>query len=215
MHYSLCDMFSDLTQNSVEAGAKRIAVRLIQDEASIFFSVEDDGRGMTREQLERAADPFYTDGVKHPGRRVGLGIPFLIQTADETGGFWKVETRALGSQAAAISSGVQIEEGLRRSAKNGEETGAFLACRLDARNIDLPPLGSVAGFLGQCLSLEGDFEMTVERKAPWTEYSLKRTEIIEALGLEGDCGFADASALNLLGAYLESLETEDVENANG
>ena len=206
MHSSLCDMFSDLTQNSAEAGAKRIAVRLIQDEASIFFSVEDDGRGMARDELQRAADPFYTDGVKHPGRRVGLGIPFLIQTADETGGFWKIEARALGSQAAAISSGSQIGEGLRPAAKGGEETGTFLACLLDLRNIDLPPLGNVAGFLGQCLSLEGGFEMTVERKAPWTEYSLRRSEIIEALGLDGDEGFADASALNLLGIYLESLE---------
>ena len=86
MRYSLCGMFSCLAQDSVEAGAKRIAVRLIQDDESIFFSVEDDRRGMTREQLEKAA-PFYADGAKHPGRGVGLGISFLMQTADETGGF--------------------------------------------------------------------------------------------------------------------------------
>ena len=210
MHYSLCDMFSDLAQNSVEAGAKRIAVRLIQDEEAVFFSVEDDGRGMTRDELNKAADPFYTDGVKHPGRRVGLGIPFLIQTADETGGFWKIETRAKDANVASISSGAQIEEGLRPAAKDEEETGTFLACLLDLQNIDLPPLGSVAGFFGQCLSLEGDFEMTAERNAPWTEYSLKRSEIIEALGIDGETGFADASALSLLGAYLESLEGEEV-----
>ena len=209
MHYSLCDMFSDLTQNSVEAGAKRIAVRLIQDEASIFFSVEDDGRGMTGEELEKAADPFYTDGKKHPCRKVGLGIPFLIQTAEETLGAWKIETRAEVSSVAKLFSGESIEEGLRQLAKSGEETGTFLACRLDARNIDLPPLGDVAGFFAQCLSLEGDFEMTAERRAPWTEYSLKRSELMDALGLEGDCGFADASALALLWAYLESLEGEE------
>ena len=211
MHYSLCDMFSDLTQNSVEAGAKRIAVRLIQDEEAIFFSVEDDGRGMTGDELQRAADPFYTDGKKHPGRKVGLGIPFLIQTAEETLGAWKIESRAKGCEASALFSSSSIDEGLRPAAKSGEETGTFLACRLDARNIDLPPLGDVPGFLGQCLSLEGDFEMAIERRAPWTEYSLRRSELMDALGLDGDAGFADVSALNLLGAYLESLEEEDAD----
>ena len=199
-------MFSDLTQNSVEAGAKRIAVTLIQNEGSIFFSVEDDGRGMTGDELAKAADPFYTDGEKHPGRKVGLGIPFLIQTAEETGGAWKIESRAAGSDVALLSAGGQIAKALRQEASSGEGTGILLACQLDLKNIDLPPLGDVPGFLGQCLSLEGDFEMTVERKAPWTEYSARRSELMEALGIEGACGFADVSALSLLGAYLESLE---------
>ena len=215
MHYSLCDMFSDLAQNSVEAGAKRIAVRLIQDNESIFFSVEDDGRGMTQEQLEKAADPFYTDGVKHPGRKVGLGIPFLIQTAEETAGAWKIEARAKDAKTAAIFSAAQIKEGLRRAAKSGGETGTFLACRLDLKNIDLPPLGNVPGFFAQCLILEGDFEMTAERSAPWTEYSIRRSEIIDALGLEADAGLADVSAISLLGTYLDSLEREEMEDANG
>ncbi len=215
MHYSLCDMFSDLTQNSIEADAKQVSVRLVQSEKEILFSVEDNGHGMTQEQLEKAADPFYTDGVKHPGRKVGLGIPFLIQTAEETGGAWKIETRAEGEGFAAMSSGVQIEEGLRPSAKSGDETGTFLACLFDLTNIDLPPLGSVPAFFRQCLAFCRDYEMAVERKAPWTEYAFKRSELIEALGVSGAEGFADVSALNLLGTYLESLESEDVEDTNG
>ena len=56
MHYSLCDMFSDLTQNSIEAGASVVTVRLIQDEASVRFSVEDNGKGMSLATLQKASD---------------------------------------------------------------------------------------------------------------------------------------------------------------
>jgi hypothetical protein len=37
---------------------------------------------MTAEELQRALDPFHTDGIKHPHRKVGLGLPFLVQTAE-------------------------------------------------------------------------------------------------------------------------------------
>jgi len=92
MHFTLCDMFSDLTQNAVEAGARTITVELDQSPARIGFRVKDDGKGMTAEELQKASDPFYTDGIKHPGRKIGLGIPFLIQTADSTGGTWLISS---------------------------------------------------------------------------------------------------------------------------
>ncbi len=211
MHYSLCDMFSDLTQNSIEAGAGNVKIRLNQTEATVFFSVEDDGKGMTGKQLEKAADPFYTDGVKHPGRKVGLGIPFLIQTADETGGSWKIETRAAGSESAGMASGAEITEG--RAADSG--TGTFLACSFDLTNIDLPPLGDVPGFFRQVLTFNRSYEMEIERRSPWTEYSLKRTELLDVLGLESPEEFSEVSVLSLMGTYLESLESEESEENNG
>lgn len=213
MHYSLCDMFSDLTQNSIEAGASVVTVRLIQDEASVRFSVEDNGKGMSIATLQKASDPFYTDGVKHPGRKVGLGIPFLIQTAEETGGSWKISSRAAGAGTAELSSGGAFAADTHP--ESGEGTGTFLACAFDLTNIDLPPLGDVPGFFRQCLAFPQEYEMVVERKAPWTEYTLKRSELLDALGLDGPEDFSEVSVLHLMGTYLESLESEEGEKKNG
>lgn len=43
----------DITMNSVKAGAKNISISLGEYDGIFSFSVEDDGCGMTKEQLER------------------------------------------------------------------------------------------------------------------------------------------------------------------
>ncbi|MDC7247604.1 MAG: sensor histidine kinase, partial [Sphaerochaetaceae bacterium] len=79
MHASLCDFLTDIVQNSIEAGSHLISIQIYQDEHAMTFKVTDDGRGMSEEQLRKALDPFYSDGVKHEHRKVGLGLPFLQQ----------------------------------------------------------------------------------------------------------------------------------------
>ena len=86
MHYTLCDYLLDLFQNALEAGSMKTVVRWEEDAGSLHLVVEDTGCGMTEQQLRQARDPFYTEPGKHPERRVGLGLPFLLQTAEATGG---------------------------------------------------------------------------------------------------------------------------------
>jgi len=181
MHYTLCDMFSDLTQNAFEAASNLITVELKQDDREILIRIEDNGKGMSPEQLKKATDPFYTDGIKHPGRKVGLGIPFLIQTADETGGSWNIRS----------------EPG----------QGTVVDARFDLTNIDTPPVGDVTGFFRQILTFDGRYEMVIRRKTPTLEYTVKRSELLEALELEEEGSFTDANSLALLGMYLESMES--------
>ena len=52
----------DITMNSVKAGAKNISISLGEYDGIFSFSVEDDGCGMTKEQLERLSDPFLQRG---------------------------------------------------------------------------------------------------------------------------------------------------------
>jgi hypothetical protein len=180
MHYTLCDMFSDLTQNAVEAGASTITVRLSETDHDISISIEDNGKGMSRETLKKATDPFYTDGIKHPGRKVGLGIPFLIQTAETCGGSWNIRS----------------EPG----------HGTTVDARFDLTNIDTPPVGDVTGYFRQILTFDGEYEMTIARKNARVDYTVRRSELLEALDLKDEGSFSDANALSLLGAYLESME---------
>ena len=74
----------DITMNSVRAGASEITVSLVEEGAWLTFSVSDNGCGMTEEQVQRLANPFFTT---RKTRKVGLGIPFLIMLAEMTGGF--------------------------------------------------------------------------------------------------------------------------------
>ena len=83
MHAAVCDFILDCLQNSVEAGASEVYLAINQTSRKFSVSIKDNGRGMDEDQLKKAVDPFYTDGIKHKSRKVGLGLPFLIQTVEQ------------------------------------------------------------------------------------------------------------------------------------
>ena len=66
----------DVAQNSVRAGASLIKISIDIDEAKDVMTVviEDNGCGMTKEQIAKVEDPFFTTRTT---RKVGLGVPFL------------------------------------------------------------------------------------------------------------------------------------------
>lgn len=81
----------DVAENSVRAGASLIKIEVLADteKNTLSITVEDDGCGMSREQLEKAADPFFTTRTT---RKVGLGIPFFKQAAEGTGGRFSIRS---------------------------------------------------------------------------------------------------------------------------
>ncbi|MDH7569655.1 MAG: ATP-binding protein, partial [Armatimonadota bacterium] len=76
----LSEHLLDLVYNSVEAGARRVEMEVVEDTRAdrLTLRVADDGRGMTAEEQRRALDPFYTTRAT---RRVGLGLPLLREKA--------------------------------------------------------------------------------------------------------------------------------------
>ena len=180
MHFTCCDFITDCVQNSVEAGAGNI--RLEVEETPERFSVRltDDGRGMTPEELERTRDPFFTSGEKHC-RRVGLGIPFLVQATELSGGSFHMES----------------EPG----------RGTDLSFAFDLRHVDSPPVGDVPAAFLQSLCFEGGYEMEILRRfrsgTKTAEYRLSRGGLREVLG-----DLTDGASLKLLREYLRSQETD-------
>jgi hypothetical protein len=180
MHASLADVLTDLVQNSVEAGAVNIGIIFDEGFDVIRFLVKDDGKGMDKGTLERAEDPFWTDGIKHPGRRVGLGIPFLRQMAEITGG--RIEIDSTPGKGTAVDA------------------------EFPADHLDLPPVGDLALLWTQCLTFSGDYNMNIRRLRRDSSgrerlYEVNRAEVSEVLG-----GLEDAGALGLLREYISSLE---------
>jgi hypothetical protein len=82
----------DIIENSVTAGASAVHLDIEQDLASDHLSicVRDDGRGIDPTMLAMITDPWVTTRTT---RRVGLGIPFLKQTAEMCGGDFEIVSR--------------------------------------------------------------------------------------------------------------------------
>ncbi|MDD3997241.1 MAG: ATP-binding protein [Sphaerochaetaceae bacterium] len=184
MHATLCDFISDIVQNSIEAGSTIIRLAIEEDEDTIRFSVTDNGKGMDAVVLKKACDPFYTDGEKHTRRRVGLGIPFLIQAAETVGGSFAIES------------------------KPGR--GTVVDASFVLKHVDCPPLGDIAATVLALMSYTGSFELEVDRAITFAgnrdSYQISRTELVEALGELHSSG-----SLNLLKQFLQSQETALVE----
>ena len=197
MHFTLTDLVTDITQNGAESGGTLVELHISETTGSsgkgeFRFTVIDNGKGMSEQELKRAQDPFVTDGVKHPHRKVGLGLPFLIQTAETSGGGWEMES----------------EKG----------KGTKVCAWFDMGNVDTPPVGDIPGMFRTVLLFTGPREIVIERlrealpvAAPKTaaqetsgeriEYKLQKSELIDALG-----DLESTQSLILLDEYLRSLE---------
>ena len=182
MHFTLADLITDITQNGIESGADLLELEVSETEKEFRFTVKDNGKGMNDEELKRAQDPFFTDGVKHPNRKVGLGLPFLIQTAETSGGGWEMDSQ--------------------------KGRGTTVKAWFDMVNMDTPPLGDIPGMLRTVLLFEGSAEVVIHRlrETPQgrVEYEARKTELVEALG-----DLETTQSLILLDQYLRSLEENE------
>ena len=81
----------DIAQNSVRADATciEIIVEIDSRQHQMHVAINDNGCGMTAEQLQAVTDPFFTSRTT---RKVGLGIPFLKQSAECTGGTFSIQS---------------------------------------------------------------------------------------------------------------------------
>ena len=109
----------DIAENAVAAGARRVAIGVLEDARRdlLVLRVADDGPGMAPRDARRALDPFFTT----KGKRTGLGLPLLAQAAQACGG------------------------GL--SLRTARGAGTTVIARFRAGHVDRPPLTNMAGTL--------------------------------------------------------------------
>jgi hypothetical protein len=192
MHYAVADYVLDIAENAIEADPRLVSVDIDESEEGLRIQVSDDGRGMSGEELGRALDPFWTGGGKHPGRRVGLGLPFLVQGVEQAGGEYRIES----------------ERG----------RGTRVAFSFPALGPDVPPLGDMAGLLAALTCLPGGHELRIRRRrrrahgrrggaqASELDYEVSRSELAAVLG-----DLERVDNLVLLRDYLRSQEEDEVE----
>ena len=145
----------DLAQNSITAGASLVTVRLTLEESGMLtMQLEDNGKGMSPELLQRVTSPFATTRTT---RKVGLGIPMMKENAERAGGTFTLES----------------EEG----------KGTVLTASMDTKNIDCLPPGDVSGTLLSLMltnPLSPDFR--IESRSPKGESVFDTREVRAALG---------------------------------
>ncbi|MDR1318522.1 MAG: ATP-binding protein [Treponema sp.] len=192
MHFTLADLITDIAQNAAEAGSSLVELEITETDKGaggrpeFRFVVKDNGRGMSEEELAHATDPFVTDRVKHPGRKIGLGIPFLIHTAGQSGGGWDL-----------------------KSENKGELHGTTVTAWFDLNNVDTPPVGDLSGMFRTIFLFEGPGDVRIRRSLikenrAGREYEVRKSDLAKTLG-----ELEDAQSLILLDQYLRSLEEGD------
>lgn len=156
MHATIADVIADTAQNSIEAGASRVEVALVEDGAVVSVRIADNGKGMDEATQRRAFDPFYTEPGKHDKRKVGLGLPILKQLCEATEG------------------GLSLE--------SAPGVGTTLSYHFRADHVDLPPMGDIVAMVVMLFNYPGDFELVFSHRKGGEEYEISRSDLADAVG---------------------------------
>jgi signal transduction histidine kinase len=87
----LHQLLLNLLLNAAEAGARRVLLVAEQQGQSVWISCQDDGPGISKENLENIFEPFFT--TKAIGKGTGLGLAVAHQVAEQHQGILSVESK--------------------------------------------------------------------------------------------------------------------------
>jgi anti-sigma regulatory factor (Ser/Thr protein kinase) len=122
----------DALQNSVEAGATRIQLRIeesLRDDI-LQITIVDNGRGMSEDLRERVLNPFVTTRTT---RHVGLGLPLFAAAAERCNGGLRINSKPeAGTTVVATFQHSHIDR-----APLGNLTGTLMAVMLAERPVDI------------------------------------------------------------------------------
>lgn len=81
----------DIAENSIQAGAGNVNIKIIENQKDDRLRVEitDDGKGMDENTTKQVIDPFFTSRTT---RKVGLGLPFLKEAAEACNGLLEIKS---------------------------------------------------------------------------------------------------------------------------
>jgi hypothetical protein len=175
---TIADHILDIASNSTTAGATKIWLNITQDTAhGIFmFTVQDNGRGMAPAVQRQVFDPFFTTR-SHQIRRFGLGLPFLQENTELTGG--KVE---LTSEPGA---------------------GTTVKATFRTDSIDCLPVGDIASTVFALLVSDLSVEWSIRRTHDDLAYTVLTEELLRVFTVDE---LSDPKVQMLLLEYLRDRE---------
>ncbi len=145
----------DIAQNSISAKASLIEIELMQstEKNELIIGIYDNGKGMTKEQLEAVRDPFFTTRTT---RKVGMGIPLFKMSAEMTGGHLSIESEVgIGTRVKAL---------------------------FKTDHLDFTPVGDMASTMVSLITMNEDIDFVYTRSVDEKSFTLDTKGLKEILG---------------------------------
>ena len=168
----------DIAQNSIKAGATLVEIEVVRmrDENLMTLTINDNGCGMDEEQLEHVIDPFFTS---RSTRKIGLGVPFLKQAAEASGGSFSISS----------------EKGV----------GTWVKATFHTDHIDCMPLGDIGSTIFSLVTINEQLDFVYTYRVDQKQFTLDTREIREILG---NVSFQSAEVTSFLREYLSENQLE-------
>ena len=167
----------DIAQNSIVANATLIEIGVEVDENDFLaITVRDNGKGMDQETVENVINPFFTSRTT---RKVGLGVPFFKQAAEDTGGSFHIESQ--------VGKGTTIK------------------AVFDTTNIDYTPLGEVWDTVAILIQMNETIDFVYSVKKDGEEFvcdTRQLREIMEGMPL------SDLNVVQWIKEFIRENQTE-------
>ncbi len=184
---TIADHVLDIASNSVTAGATHIWLDIDHHPADhlFVFTVRDNGCGIDADKHTRVFDPFFTTRP-HNIRRFGLGLPFLKENTELTGGgvdLWSIP---------------------------GE--GTTLKATFHTDHIDCLPLGDLASTLFALLTSDPAVVWHIRRAEGSLAYTVDTEELRTVFSPEE---MSDPQAQLLLLKFLREQERDVAQGSGG
>lgn len=164
----------DIVENSTRAGATLIEIELTENRENglLEIFIGDNGPGMSREMVGKVTDPFVTTRTT---RRIGLGLSFFKQSAEEAGGRFTI----------------QSEEG----------RGTELKATFQIDHIDRKPVGDMGSTMISLILGNPDIDFIYKSNLDGREIEFDTREIRKELG--GGVVLTDPAVLGLIKGLFE------------
>ncbi len=136
--------------NSLKADATLVEIH-IEDSITnnwLKIAIEDNGRGMSQDVINKVTNPFYTS---RNTRKVGLGIPMLKEACERCKGYLNIDSE-LGK-------------------------GTKVACSFERDNIDRAPLGNMGETIMTIINTLGPCELIYSHKTDIGNFIFNTIEI--------------------------------------
>jgi len=145
----------DIAQNSIVAGASLVEIDVEEDSNNdlITICVKDNGKGMSEEFLITVEDPFITTRTT---RKIGLGISFLKEAAEMTGG----------------TIDLKSEPGV----------GTTVTATFVMSHIDRQPIGNLTETIITLVTLNAEIDFVIRYKVNENEFVFSSQEVKLLLG---------------------------------
>jgi len=143
----------DVVQNSITAKATLIQISEKWIGNSLVITIQDNGSGMTEEQVLSVTNPFYTTRTT---RDVGLGVPLFKMACEQTGGSFSITS----------------EKG----------AGTLVTAQFVTGHIDMTPVGDMNETILLLITCNPDIDFVYEKEKDGRSFTLDTRELREVLG---------------------------------